>query len=171
MLISEDYRKQQEKLHENPDYGVASRFFAPTVAQIIDKFEVDELLDYGCGKRRLMESLKPKRKLRIQCYDPGVPEFSESPSPSDMVACIDVLEHIEPHLIGNVLDDLKRVTKRYLFASVDCGPAEKTLPDGRNAHLIQRPANWWLPRLMNHFELFTYQKLDRGFWVLMFNGN
>jgi hypothetical protein len=26
-------------------------------------------------------------------------------------------------------------------------PAEKILPDGRNAHLIQEPITWWMPKL------------------------
>lgn len=31
MLITEDYRRQQETLHANPNYGVASLQFAPLV--------------------------------------------------------------------------------------------------------------------------------------------
>jgi len=30
--ISEDYRRMQQELHQNPEYGVASLAFAPTVA-------------------------------------------------------------------------------------------------------------------------------------------
>jgi hypothetical protein len=53
-----------------------------------------------------------------------------------MVACIDVLEHIEPKLLENVLDDLQRVTREIGFFTVSTVLAEKTLADGRNAHLI-----------------------------------
>jgi hypothetical protein len=80
-----------------------------------------------------------------------------------MVACIDVLEHIEPHLLDNVLDDLRRVTRDLLFVTVDCGPAVKVLPDGRNAHLIQQPPSWWLPKLMSRFDLRMYQYTGNGF--------
>jgi len=52
-LISEEYRKMQQQLHENPKYGVASVQFAPMVAQVIDATGVTELLDYGAGKGRL----------------------------------------------------------------------------------------------------------------------
>jgi hypothetical protein len=32
-------------------------------------------------------------------------------------------------------------------------PARKTLPDGRNAHLIQQGREWWLPRLAQRFTI------------------
>jgi hypothetical protein len=32
-------------------------------------------------------------------------------------------------------------------------PAKKLLPDGRNAHLIQQPRDWWLPRLAQRFAI------------------
>lgn len=35
-LISEEYRKMQQQLHENPKYGVASVQFAPLAAQVIE---------------------------------------------------------------------------------------------------------------------------------------
>ena len=78
------------------------------VSQIIERMQVDHLLDYGCGAQtNLAKHLKVNRKLMYQAYDPGVPRFSKPPVPAQMVTCIDVLEHIEPELIDNVLDDLK----------------------------------------------------------------
>lgn len=44
-------------------------------------------------------------QLTIHHYDPAVPEWSAPAAPCRFVACIDVLEHIEPHLIDNVLDE------------------------------------------------------------------
>jgi hypothetical protein len=83
-----------------------------------------------------------------------------------MVCCIDVLEHIEPDLLDNVLDDLKRVTKRIGFFTVSTSPAEKTLPDGRNAHLIQAAPEWWLPKFMERFELHVFQRTPDGFCIV-----
>jgi hypothetical protein len=86
-----------------------------------------------------------------------------------MVCCIDVLEHIEPALLDNVLDDLKRVTQRIGVFTVCCEEAKKFLSDGRNAHLIVQPAEWWLPRIMERFELHMFQKRPDGFMVLVTN--
>jgi hypothetical protein len=49
------------------------------------------------------------------------------------------------------------------------GPALKTLPDGRNAHLIQEPVEWWLPKIMQRFDLQTFQmSSERGFYVIVY---
>lgn len=166
MLISEDYRKQQEKLHENPNYGVASVSYAPLVTNLINQLKIDEMLDYGAGKGRLAQTIKPDRKLVIELYDPAQPEWSDTPSPRQFVTCIDVLEHIEPDLIDNVLDDLQRVTKEYGFFTIHTGPAVKTLTDGRNAHLIQEDFRWWLPKLWSRFDIHMMSHTPGGFYVL-----
>ena len=44
-LISDQYREMQRKLHENPDYGVASVGYAPLVAQVIEMVGATELLE------------------------------------------------------------------------------------------------------------------------------
>jgi hypothetical protein len=89
--------------------------------------------------------------------------------PSDLVACIDVLEHIEPQHLSDVLDDLARITQIGFF-SIHTGAAKKRLSDGRNAHLIQQPASWWLPHLCRRFEIHqlqTHNLMGQGFWVLV----
>jgi hypothetical protein len=86
-----------------------------------------------------------------------------------MVACIDVLEHIEPACLEEVLDDLMRLTKAVGFFSVHTGPAIKTLSDGRNAHLIQQPPEWWLPKFIERFEVQTFQRVESGFYVIVYS--
>lgn len=166
-LISEEYRRMQQQLHENPDYGMASVGYAPLVAEVLQQVGMAELLDYGAGKGRLGQTLRQyiQRTLTIHHYDPAVPEWSAPPAPCQFVACIDVLEHIEPHLLDNVLDDLKRVTAGVGVFTIHTGAAMKVLPDGRNAHLIQQPAEWWLPKIQERFELVTFNRMPQGFWV------
>jgi hypothetical protein len=170
-LISDDYRKQQTELHKNPDYGVASVHFAPIVSKICNQYGVEELLDYGAGKGRLAQSLEVDHGMSVQQYDPAIPDWADAPEPCEMVACIDVLEHIEPSLLENVLDDLKRCTLRIGVFTVSTVFAEKTLDDGRNAHLIVRPMEWWLPKIMERFELHVCQRTPDGFFVLVMAKN
>ena len=97
MHASPEYVKQQEKLHAKGNYGVTAQKYGQMVSQIIDKLELDTLLDYGCGSNlSLTQTLKPNRQIQYQGYDVGVPEYAEPPVPAEMVTCIDVLEHIEP---------------------------------------------------------------------------
>jgi hypothetical protein len=43
----------------------------------------------------------------------------------------------------------------------------KMLSDGRNAHLIQQPPAWWLPKFMDRFELVVFQRMPQGFWIVV----
>jgi len=165
-LISEGYREQQSALHEavaetGITYGGAAVVYAPLVAEVINKLEVTHLLDYGCGSRLMLAAeLKGcgiKHRLTYQAYDPCVPKYASPPVPAQMVACIDVLEHIEEDRIDAVLDHLMELTEAVGVFTVNTGPALKTLADGRNAHILQRPAEWWLPRFMVRFDLQTFQ--------------
>ena len=84
-----------------------------------------------------------------------------------MVACIDVLEHIEPEYLQGVFDHLQDLTEVILFATVHTGPAGKTLSDGRNAHLTQQPMEWWLPHFMERWNIQTVQRTSKhGFYVI-----
>ena len=167
--ISEEYRRMQEKLHENPNYGVASVQYAPVVARILQQLQVSEILDYGAGKGRLGQTLRQilPQPIHVNHYDPAVADWSAPPNPCGFVCCIDVLEHIEPDYLDNVLDHLRDLVLKRGFFTVHIGPAVKVLPDGRNAHLIQEPPIWWLPHLMTRFDLVVFQKMPQGFWVLV----
>jgi len=165
--ISAEYLAQQQELHRNPTYGLASLTFAPIVKELMARYEVGSLSDYGAGKQNLLRGLNELGVTGFDyfSYDPAFPEYGE-PRPADLVCCIDVLEHIEPAFLDAVLVDLSAITVKRGFFSVNCGPAMKFLSDGRNAHLIQEPASWWLPRLRQHFEISQLEELPAGFWVL-----
>lgn len=165
MVITEDYRKLQQELHKNPDYGRASLYFAPLVKEVIEQYEIESLSDYGAGKKVLWEALG--RPDNYFPYDPAFPEYGEAQT-ADLVVCIDVLEHIEPELIDNVLDDLKRLVTKFGFFSIHLGAARKFLADGRNAHLIQKPPEWWAEKLVARFtviEMASHEICGKGLWV------
>jgi len=172
MLISQEYKNQvQQKHRENKDWGTTSHRYGELISDIINKTRVDEVLDYGCGKATLGRSLAPDHPVRVHLYDPGIPELDKEPEPRQMVVCTDVMEHIEPDLLDNVLDDLKRVTKSIGFIDICTVEAIQTLPDGRNAHLIVEPMEWWLPKLMERFAVQSLSRNETGFWVVVKNGD
>lgn len=170
--ISDAYLKQQQELHENPNYGVASTHFAPLLAtQIIPALQIETISDYGAGKCRLLNALRSEgfSPRKYSPYDPAFPEYGNA-EPADLVCCIDVLEHAEPEFVDNIIRDIARITVKYGFFSIHMGAAEKFLSDGRNAHLIQRPSSWWLEKLIKHFEIMHLQQHDymgAGLWMVV----
>lgn len=155
----------QAKLHENPNYGIASTYFAPIVDDILSRFNITDLLDYGAGKLRLRDSITVD--VNYTAYEPSNPEYDSEPEPTEFVTCIDVLEHIEPELLDNVLDDLQRVTLKYGLFTIHTGKAVKTLPDGRNAHLTQQPYTWWQPKIKERFDIVKEVAMDNGYLVFV----
>ena len=168
MLITDSYRAEQERLHATGKYGTASLEYGGIVSQLVEQTSSETLLDYGCGSMQNLRKVLDCDVLYLG-YDPAVPEFSRK-APSDLVVCIDVLEHIEPELLDNVLDDLQQLTKRWAFMTVHTGAARKTLSDGRNAHLIQQPPSWWLPKFFARWDVRSFQAMPQGFSVLVRNG-
>lgn len=95
--------------------------------------------------------------MPILSYDPAI-EGCEEKKPCDLVVCTDVLEHVEPEYLDNVLNDIHRLMQKVGYFTVHTEAAMKHLSDGRNAHLIQKPYSWW------------FDKLSERFWVSkMFN--
>jgi hypothetical protein len=151
MLISEGYRALQQELHKNERYGAASMKFADRVRELIQIHQPKTLLDYGAGKRLLRTAIEG---VEITEYDPCVPEISARPEGVfDMVCCLDVLEHIEPECLDDVLADIAERTGTVALMTIHTGPAGKFMSDGRNAHLIQRPVAWWHSILSGYFRV------------------
>lgn len=152
-LISPDYRALNAELHaSSPEYG-ASLFEWPVRASraAASRYDCRTVLDYGCGKGKLRHTFPA-----LQEYDPAIPGKDSEPRPADLVVCADVLEHVEPDKIDAVLDHLRRLSQKVCLLSICLVPAQKTLADGRNAHLLVKPADWWAERLERYFDLQAF---------------
>ena len=166
VTISDAYRSEQRQLHQNKNYGRASAAYAPLVASLLGHGRCRSLSDYGAGKRNLQRALGPDAgSIEYHPYDPAFPEYGD-PQPADLVSCIDVLEHVEPELLDECLDPIASITRRLVLITVHSGPAKKTLSDGRNAHLIQQPLRWWLPKFGRRFDLVYFQDSRKGFFII-----
>lgn len=152
MLISERYKEMNKKLHRDYEsYGTSGHQWANVVRDIAALIKVNEVLDYGCGKSTLKEALR--NEFTVYEYDPAIEGKDDLPEPCDLVVCGDVLEHIEPECINDVLKDLKRVISRTGFFVISTRPAKKILSDGRNAHLLQKDLVWWVTKLSKHWNI------------------
>lgn len=168
MLITDQYRAEQAALHAKGNYGTAALQYGQVVWGLLNSTGATSILDYGCGsKRSLLQALNPPETIAYEGYDPAVPDYAGAPIPAELVCCIDVLEHIEPTLLDNVLDHLAELCDPYGFFTVHSGPAVKVLSDGRNAHLTQQGPDWWLPRFQQRFEVCDMQPIQSGFVVVV----
>ena len=115
----------------------------------LDEWKPRSLLDYGCGKGAILQHLKEKY-TNIHCvgYDPAVPGFDKITQPIyECVFSNDVLEHIEPEMLEDVLKHINDSAEKYIWLRIDTRPARKFLPDGRNAHLILESPEWWKEKI------------------------
>lgn len=142
-LISEDYRAQQQALHLMPEgYGGKGSRWARTVLSIATQVGCASVLDYGCGRGSLARTLS-SQALACREYDPAIPGKDGRPAFADLVVCTDVLEHVEPDKLHNVLHHIDSLSRMAIILVVCLRPSHKVLPDGRNAHLLVKPAAWW----------------------------
>ncbi len=147
-LITDKYRKLNEQLHqESPEFGSGGAKVSGMLADLMEKYQSSDVLDYGCGKGKLKEAFP-----FVKNYDPCVPEFATLPSPADIVICRDVMEHVEGECINEVLDHLQILAKKVVYFNIGTLPAGKNLPDGRNTHISLHDPEWWRERLMKRWQ-------------------
>lgn len=141
-MITDNYKELNRKLHDaDPHYGTSGQKYADYIRQLCD-WGRGTVLDYGAGKCTLKKALGPA--YSVTCYDPCVPGIDTKPEGTfDAVACTDVMEHIEPEYVMDVLKDVRKFTHGYAFFVIAVTPARKKLEDGRNAHVsLKTPDEW-----------------------------
>lgn len=161
-LITESYRQMNRELHAEGKYGIAGSDRIPMIQGLAKQVKAQSILDYGSGGNRWLEN-GLGRLYDVRSYDPCIDGLEARPEPADVVACMDVLGHVEPDCLDAVLDDLLRCTGLMIMLIVETGRAKKFLPDGRNAHLIQQPLEWWMPKLMQRWHTRYLERHPRGF--------
>lgn len=161
------YIEQNTLMHQNAKAysGHTTLKYIEIIKKEIKENQCSSLLDYGCGKGKhylavLENGFKFLEYLNISDvtkYDPCYPEFNTEPEREkyDCVICTDVLEHIPEEDISWVIDRLMNYTSKVAIIAVGFGPAKKHLPNGENAHICDKPEEWWAEK----FQGWTGSKL------------
>ena len=124
-----------------------------------DRCQDKVVLDYGCGKGEFSRAPKYRSKIKRLEYDPAI-RGKESASPADLVIALDVMEHIEPECLTDVIQHIHGLTGKCFYCSIAVRPSKKMLADGRNAHLIVQPGTWWLSQLYPFFHIIVFAERE-----------
>ena len=150
MLITSEYRELNRQLHQGAGWGKGGEQWYTEIKDFLEETQAQTVLDYGCGKGALVTLLN--EDISCEGYDPAVDSFKEDPfTKFDVVVSTDVLEHIEPEYLDDVLSHISLYARKGVFLVISLRPACKILPDGRNAHLIQESQEWWEENLDFNF--------------------
>lgn len=149
-LISDFMLDQNQQLHARPaGYGGSGYKHVASVRMWAQQLGAESILDYGCGEGTLRQAL-----IDSQCpcslfeYDPAIKGKDVVPDvPVDLVVCTDVLEHVEPERLDNVLKHISFLAVKGIFFVIATRLANKELPCGKNTHLIVQQPEWWKARV------------------------
>lgn len=154
--ITPEYVALNRELHGSTvkTFGGGGFRFADMVAGLRAQTDSATVLDYGCGKGTLANALgRPEWLIE---YDPAIDGKDAKPERADIVVSTDVLEHIEPELLDNVLTHIADLASKAAVLVISTVRSTKTLADGRNAHLIVQPAAWWKEKLEKYFLISSW---------------
>ena len=167
------YKKQLEALHGQGVFD-NGRNALKIISGFLRQFQPNEVFDFGCGHGGLMYAIQESNPgVFVDGYDPGNSEYCKFPSRKfEAVVSTDVFEHIEPEFLDSNLRCLSEVIGQVGFFRIACYPAVKSLPDGRNAHLVVESPDWWIQKITDTMdvEIVSYRitevdKTDRWDWV------
>ena len=137
--------------------------------QSLKKANVRSIIDYGTGKGALVHSLRNSLPADyiVDGYDPSVEEWENKPEKKyDIVTCVDVLEHLEITNIDEFIISVKSITHHFCFLVIDLQPAVQILSNGRNAHTLLAPHDWWASKIASHFSTtINFPILNKGGFI------
>lgn len=142
MAHSKEYLEELKKLHNKKTFGL-NRNIPEIVHKIIKENNIKSFLDFGAGKGHTSATISNTYpEIDLYTFDPATFPIP-LPEQVEFTYSSDVLEHVEPNLIDETLQDLCNRSTRYQYHLIACHPAKKALSDGRNAHLIIEDPAWW----------------------------
>jgi 2-polyprenyl-3-methyl-5-hydroxy-6-metoxy-1,4-benzoquinol methylase len=151
-LISPEYKELIKRMHKIHTWGADGHKHCAAVNEIVAANNITTVLDYGCGRGTLKKELLKNKKIKtVFEYDPAIKGKDASPGEADLVVCTDVLEHIEADKIDDVLDHIDFLSIKAAYLIISCRYANAVLPNGKNAHLIVKPPQWWKEKISNVF--------------------
>ena len=161
-LVSKEYKEKLVAFHSKRRWGYAFTKDDPVRVNAFMRLSgANSLLDYGAGYGEFKNQVNgqiPDAKYSIHEYEPGIVGKDEDPPACDATVCFDVLEHVEPSKIDDVLQHIYDKTNKWAYLVICCVPARKTFPDGQNLHLLVQQPKWWIDKLKDNWDILKQQR-------------
>lgn len=154
------------EMWKQPDY----RNMSPaddSITEIIDELGITpgvSVIDFGCGTGRATKKLQ-NHGCNVVGVDiatnareteiPFVKAFLwDLPAylSGDYGICCDVMEHIPPEKVGDVIRNIARCIEKKVYFRIDFFQDEMGAIIGQPLHLTVRPPVWWNAQLHAHFK-------------------
>lgn len=132
---------------------------------LIERLAPRSVIDIGCAggvfPRLLHErGIRPVTGVDFVLPDTVAPapglSFVEAPAHAtgletvDMVTSFDMLEHLLPEEVDEVLREFRRLARRWVLVSICYRPSRRTAM-GEGLHMTVRSEKWWMARLQAAF--------------------
>lgn len=148
-----DYIKQYELLYKiKKNYGKTSIKLYDMLEKIINDLNILSVLDYGCGKSKLLDLIKKNKKIKVYKYDPAIKKYSKlTKNKVNLVICTDVLQHVPLYDLDRVLKEIKS-KGIYILFYIKCTNHKTKLPNKTYANCTVYDKKWWLEKLSNYYD-------------------
>ena len=136
-----------------PKYGHSNH--GARALPILEKWKAESVLDVGCGYNEFARMAR--EKMGIECVGadfacPGADvicpanKLPFADAQFDVVTSFDMMEHLIEGEVDSVLDEMKRVSKRFDVSISYQESVNKW--KGQTLHPTVRPEEWWIKRLI-----------------------
>lgn len=158
MLFGDSYAALLQRQHAETKWGADCPFrHMKELLPLLQRVGAKTILDYGSGRESLRNHVqRDGLPYLVYCYDPGTNSFNAPEA--DVVACCDVLEHVEPELLDQVLEHLFSLAHRAVYLVIALRQAKARMVDGSPQHLIVQPFDFWASKLAKYscrWEVFS----------------
>lgn len=166
MNLCDQYRQMHAEGNFN---GYSLLKHTDEIASLVFRHKAKTLLDYGCGKGLQYTEKNAHSQwggIMPDLYDPYVAAYANSSALEKRysgILCTDVFEHLDSaESVQALAESLWPMAEEFIYATICTRPAKKSLPDGRNCHLLVKNQEWWLANL--HPSPESWDKIEENFF-------